>query len=615
MLETPRLSSEGTKKHLNILKKSGRLFWVLENNLAILTLSAMVIFAIFNATSRTLFHYSFVGVMEYLQHGTLWITFIGAALAAKRGRHLKFAFKLSFLPSWMAKFIQSFGTSFTIIITGILCVASILLVTIEKQSPTKMAPFLVSWVAQLPMPIFFGAMALHLLKRSEKSLFNLLFLVLAAAGVILLQHIPFGERHFSLIPVICLFAIAAISGAPLFVFFGGIPLFLFYLQGTSIAAIPSETYSMVASPNLPTIPFFILTGCILAMGGASHRLVNLFKALFGALPGGIPIAAILACAFFTTFSGASGVTILALGGVLYPILITTKYPSRFSLGLLTASGSIGMLFPPALPIILYSVVAAVPINKMFIAGLLPGATLVFMFSAFAVFTFYRNKGTATPFNIKEIRQAFYIAKWDLLLPTTILVSIFSGFATVVESSALAVLAAVILECVIHRTMDLKRLLCAIVRCSIITGGIMITLGLAYGLTSYLVDAQIPTTILQWMQKHFTTQAGFLMMLNVFLILVGSIMNIFSAIAVVAPIIVPIALAYHIHPIHLGIIFLLNLEIGYLTPPAGLNLFYSSYSFGLPINQISRSVIPFQLISLLVLILVTYLPELSLWFKH
>jgi C4-dicarboxylate transporter, DctM subunit len=213
----------------------------------------------------------------------------------------------------------------------------------------------------------------------------------------------------------------------------------------------------------------------------------------------------------------------------------------------------------------------------------------------------------------DIWKAVTLAKWDLMLPAIILVSFFSGFATVVESSALAVLVAILLECVIHRAIPFRKLLSVMVRCAIITGGIMITLGLAYGLTSYLVDAQTPTFILQWVQAHFHSKAGFLMMLNLFLIFVGSIMNIFSAIAVIAPIIVPIALAYHIHPIHLGIIFLLNLEIGYLTPPAGLNLFYSSYGFGLPINRISRSVIPFQLISLFVLLLVTYLPWLSTWF--
>ncbi len=401
-------------------------------------------------------------------------------------------------------------------------------------------------------------------------------------------------------------------GAPIFVVLGGVALLLFFADAVPVASIPVETYRIVVSPSLPTIPLFTLTGYILAEGGASRRLVRLFRALFGWMPGGLAIAATLVCAFFTTFTGASGVTILALGGLLLPVLIKNGYPERFSVGLLTATGSLGLLFPPSLAVILYGVVAHVPIQDLFKAGIVPGFLLVAAISIFVVREGLRSKVPRPAFDVWEMATAVWESKWEILLPVVALVAIFGGFCTLIEAAAITVVYALVVETVIHRelhiTRDLPRVL---LQCITLIGGVFVILGVAMGLTNYLVDAEVPMKAAEWVQAHIHSRVLFLLVLNLFLLIVGALMDIFSAIVVVVPLILPIGQAFGIHPLHLGMIFLANLELGYLTPPVGMNLFLASYRFDKPLVQVYRHAIPFFLVLLLVVLLITYIPALTI----
>ena len=379
-----------------------------------------------------------------------------------------------------------------------------------------------------------------------------------------------------------------------------------------IASIPVETYRSVVSPSIPTLPLFTLTGFLLAEGGSSDRLVRLFNALFGWLPGGLAIAATLVCAFFTSFTGASGVTILALGGLLMPVLVRSGYREGFSLGLITATGSIGLLFPPSLPVILYAVVAHVPIPDLFRAAALPGLLLVVAVVALGMRESIAAQTARPGFRAREAAAAVWECKWELLLPFIVLGGIFGGFCTLVEAAALTAVYALVVTTLVHRELawrsDLPRVLG---HCMVMIGSVLVILGVAMGLTNYLVDAEIPMQAAAWVEATLHSRALFLLALNGFLLIVGCLMDIFSAIVVVVPLILPISRVFGIDPLHLGVIFLANLELGYLTPPVGLNLFLSSSRFGKPLWTVCVETFPFLLALLAVVLLVTYVPAFTL----
>ncbi|MEM8994707.1 MAG: TRAP transporter large permease subunit, partial [Acidobacteriota bacterium] len=386
---------------------------------------------------------------------------------------------------------------------------------------------------------------------------------------------------------------------------------LFMIDAVPIAAVPVETYRLAVSPTLPAIPLFTLTGFLLAEGRASERLIGVFRAFFGWIPGGTAVVAAVVCAFFTVFTGGSGVTILALGGLLFTALQADGYRDQFSIGLLTASGSLGLLLPPALPLILYGIVAEVPIRDLFLGGLMPGLLLVTLVAAWGVREGIVMKARRTPFDGRGALRALWAAKWELILPVLLVASILLGWATPVESAALAALYALILQCAVHRDLHPIRDLPGVLRkCIVLIGGVLIILCVSMGLTSYLVDAQVPAQLLEWVQTHVSSPLVFLLALNVFLLLVGCLMDIFSATVVVVPLIVPLGVAFDIHPIHLGIIFIANLELGYLTPPVGLNLFLASYRFEKPLLKVYRAAVPMLIILAIGVLLITYVPWLT-----
>ncbi len=414
------------------------------------------------------------------------------------------------------------------------------------------------------------------------------------------------------VPILVLLAAL---GLPLFVVLGAGGLVASYLVDMDPAILIVELDRIASSPNLIAIPLFTLAGVVLAHGGSAQRLIRFFDTTMGWLPGGLCTVTLSVCAFFTAFSGASGVTILALGGMLCPMLSKAGYRERFVCGLLTSSGSLGILFPPSLAVLVYGIVAGVSIDELYLAGVVPGMVLLVMLIAFSAYSGLRVHAAHPRFDWPAILGATRLAFWDLLLPFGIAIGIFGGFVTVGEVAACTATYVLVMEAVIHRSIDLRRQFLPIVQeASLLVGSLLIILGAAIGLTNLLIDAEIPMKLLGWVEGHVDNPLQFLLLLNAFLILVGAIMDIFSAIMVVVPLLLPLAQHFGVDPVHLGVIILANLEIGYNTPPVGINLFIASQRFQKPVLHLFLYSLPFVAIMFVWLALVTYVPALSLWWR-
>ncbi len=406
---------------------------------------------------------------------------------------------------------------------------------------------------------------------------------------------------------IIIFALAFL-GAPVFSLIGAGALYLFGADQIDSSAVIVEMLRLASLPALIAIPLFTFAGYVLAESGSPKRMLKLGSALFGWLPGGMAIAALCATALFTAFTGASGVTIIALGGLLYPMLTKQGYPEKFTLGLLTTTGSLGLLFPPSLPIILYGLIAKISIDVLFKAALLPGVFLLAVLSVYALITAKRAGIKKQPFSWDELKGACRENAWEIPLPFIIIGGIYAGFFTASEAACIMAFYVLITEVFIYRELSLFRDIPGIaVKSMMLVGAIFVVLGTALGLTNYLIDAQIPDRIFAWLHSFVSSKILFLLILNAFLLVINMV-EIFSAIIIVVPIIVPVAMNYGIDPIHLGVIFLLNLEIGYMTPPLGLNLFLSSSRFDKKLPELYAATMPFWFILLGVLALVTYFPS-------
>lgn len=404
----------------------------------------------------------------------------------------------------------------------------------------------------------------------------------------------------------------AFLGAPLFTIISAIGLYAFTSADIDTSALIIDLYKIADTPTLLAVPLFTFAGYLLAESKAPKRLVDLAQALFGWMPAGLAIVALVTCALFTAFTGASGVTIVALGGLLYPILLKENYPEQFSLGLVTASGSIGLLFPPSLPIILYGFVAGVSIDKLFVAGLIPGLLLIAFLSAYSLRVSIKAKVPKIPFHWKKVSTTLRAAAWELPLPFVVIGGIYGGAFTATEAAAITAFYAFVVEVFIYKDLHLFRDVPRVMKKSmVLVGAILMILGSALGLMNYLIDQQVPQRLFEVVQQHVSSRVMFLLILNGFLIIIGMVMEIFSAIVAV-PLILPIAAKFNIDPVHLGIIFLTNLELGYLMPPMGLNLFLSSLRFEKSIFHLSKAVIGFILMEVVALLVITYVPELSLW---
>lgn len=404
----------------------------------------------------------------------------------------------------------------------------------------------------------------------------------------------------------------------------GVPLFVVLAAGGLLASEAAEISPdilivemnrLASSPNMIAIPLFTFAGVLMAHGGAPARLVNFYRAALGWMPGGLAIVTIGTCAFFTSYSGASGVTILALGGLLYPILVGEGYREKYSLGLLTTSGSLGLLFPPSLAILIYGIVAGVGIDKLFLAGIVPGTLLIIMLAIHSMVHGRHLHVVRHEFNLKTLVTTARAAIWDIFLPIGIVFGIFGGFVSIMEAAAATAAYVFFIEVFVHREISPKtQLFGLLVESSILFGSLLAILLAALGLTNLMIDAQLPMQLLEVLEEHVATPLEFLLLLNLFLLVVGAVMDIFSATIVVVPLILPLAARYGVDPVHLGIIFLANLEIGYSTPPLGINLFIASQRFGRPIVTLFKSALPFLVLMIIWLMLVTYIPELSLWWQ-
>jgi len=585
----------------------------IEPSLAVAILALMSVLPLIEIAARKTLGAGIPGSIPIVQHLTLWITFLGAAMAASSDRLLALSTG-SYLPKRWQPAVKLVSLALGAAVAGCLAVASLDLVRVQREAGTIVAWGIPVWVITSIMPVGFALMAGRMIWRSAGTWRGRLVATTALVVPLMLVLAPEAAPIPGLaLPLGLVILGGAALGMPIFAALGGVALLMFWVNGWPVASVPTDTYNLSQLSTLPAIPLFTFGGYIFSEGGASKRLMRTLSALVGWMPGGLAIVTCLLLAFFTPFTGASGVTILSMGGLLLPMLIKAKYPEQTAVGLVTVSGSIGLLFPPSLPVILYGIYAHTPIDKLFFAGLLPGVLLVAVVAGWAAWRGWSAGAARTPFRAGEALAALWEAKWELLLPVVVLVGLFGGFATLVEAAALTVLYAVVVECFIYRDLkilgDLPRIA---LECATLAGGFLIILGVALGFTNYMTFAEIPIHALNWVQLHIDSPVLFLLALNVFLLVVGAATDIYTAMVVVVPLITPIAVHYGIDPVHLGIVFLANMELGYLTPPMGENLFLASYRFKMPLSKVYLATLPYSLMLMAAVLLITYLPLLLKW---
>jgi tripartite ATP-independent transporter DctM subunit len=585
-----------------------------ENAAISLALAAVMVVPLLEALLRKTLHIGISGSAALVQHLTLIIGMVGGAIAARENRLLPLSTLGGLLKGPARTLAGIFSGGCAAGVSTVLAAAGVSFVRAERGSGQVLAYGIPVWVVQAIIPAGFGLIAVWLLRHTAKSWVGRgIAAVLAGMWIWL----------WSIFPMAALVALAAatLAGVPAFVTLGGVALILFSRAAEPIASIPIAHYSLVTNPVLPTIPLFTLAGYVLAEGGAPKRLVDVFQALFGRLRGGTAIVTAIACAFFTSFTGGSGVTIIALGGLLMPVLLARGYQERDALGLVTGAGSLGLLFPPCLPLILYAIVAKVPIQSMFLGGILPGVVMLAATAGWGIVCQGRGKrGIDPPFDWNLAKQTLWRAKWELLTPVVALGALFGGFATPVEAAALTALYALCIETLIHGDLNFSSDVPRVMReCGLLVGGILLIQGVALGFTNYLVDAEVMARATEWATGTIHSRWVFLLALNLFLLIVGCLMEIYAAIVIQAPLLVSIGSAFGVDPVHLGIIFLANLELGYLTPPVGLNLLLSSYRFHRSVPEVLRAVLPLTLVLSGGVLLITYVPALTTalprWLGH
>ena len=591
-----------------------------ENLLVVFALAVMTLLPVSEVILRTFFKTGIPASATMVQHLVLAVGMLGGAIAARDNRLLAMSVATHWFKGGWLTFSRVFSYGFAASVTALLTSASWDFVKSQRSLGKEFAYGIPTWVVQSLIVIGFALVALRLIwHASEQWRWRAVTLVLAAAfiGVALFSGIPPEKLRW---PAMVVLLFAVFLGAPIFTALGGVALIMLWSAGEPVSPVPLKHYQLTVNATLPSLPLFTLAGYFLAEGGAAKRLVRLFQAWFGSLRGGPAIVTTLVCAFFTSFTGASGATILALGGVLMPVLIAARYSERSSLGLLTGAGSLGMLFPPCLPPILYAIIASsggqvsISIKEIFLGGFLPGVLLVVLTGLWGI-RIGKNAGDAgrTPFVASEAWAATWTAKWELLVPVVALLSLFAGFATPVEAAAITAFYTFIVSVVIQRDLKLFRDVPRVMtECGLLVGGVLLILGVALGFTHYLVDAQIPDQAVEWATTSIKSKIIFLLLLNVILLIIGGLVEIYAAIVVVVPLLVPIGIAFGIDPIHLGIIFLANMELGFLAPPVGINLLLASYRFNKPMSEVTRASLPMLLVMVIGVLLITYVPWLTTW---
>lgn len=550
------------------------------------------------------------GSGTYRAQLTLWLAFLGGLLATRERRHLTLSTAEAFGHAKARNVARLFSSAVAAAVCSVLAYSAWGVVLADREQGGVLAIGLPIWISECVMPVALALIAIQLAWGAADGWKGRALAFGAMAFAFGLGAVP-AVGHALWVPLLAVIVLAALVGAPVFVAMGGIALLLFFKDSVPVASVTAEVYRLMLSPTLPAIPLLTACGYVLAESHASLRLVRFFRALFGWMPGGVAVLVAAVCALFTTFTGGSGITIMALGGLLYPILREEKYPEGFSLGLVTASGSLGLLYPPSLPVILYAVVASVPADSLYIAGLLPGTLLVLLVALYGIRVGGKVKAPRQTFALKEALASGWAAKWELSVPVLVVVLFATGMATMVEAAAVAFAYAIVVECFVMRDIHpVRELPGVLVKAGVLCGSVLILLASAMGLTSWLVDAQIPMALLAAVQAHIHSPLVFLLVLNLVLLVLGSVLEIYSAIIILAPLVAPIGVAFGIDPIHLGVVFLANLELGFLFPPVGLNLFLSSSRFNKPLPELYRHVLPFLLILGIGVLLITYMPWMT-----
>ncbi|MGD8346245.1 MAG: TRAP transporter large permease subunit [Lysobacterales bacterium] len=408
-----------------------------------------------------------------------------------------------------------------------------------------------------------------------------------------------------------LLLLLALLGAPLFAIIAASAMLGFSREGIDLQALAIEFYGIAEMPILLAIPLFTFAGYLLSESGAPKRLVRLTRALLGWMPAGLAIVSLAACAFFTAFTGASGVTIIALGALLFPALHEAGYPEKFNLGLITSAGSLGLLFAPSLPLILYGIVAEVPVEDLFLAGILPGFVMILFLSGYSVWKNRAIREKLSDFSWQEVGAAVREAAWEIPLPLVVLGGIYSGYFAISEAAAVTALYVLIVDVLILREISLRQLPKIMRESMVLVGGILVILGMSLASTNYMIDSGVPQKLLEMVSNLVVGEFSFLLLLLAFLLVLGAVLDIFSAIVLVVPLILPVALQFGIDPVHLGIVFLATMQLGYITPPVGLNLFIASYRFERPVVDLYLSTLPFFLFLLLAVVIIAFWPGLSL----
>ena len=614
-------------------KKLTKLFHNSENFIVTIALFILILLPSAEVFVRLIFKTGVPSSGALISHAVIWVTFLAGMLTSRSKEHLSLTIIHGEIKDPWKTIIDSvnafLGTSITMAFS--LSSLSMILIAFDPEDKIGLIPIR---LATIIMPIGYAVMAWRFIfwnKENQKvKIAGVLGII---AGIILsippivnlfsmlIPEIPlwmydisdnfYAVLPYLTVPLVLILILGGLIGTPIFVLLGGIGYILFAGNWGALEVLPLEAYDLLTGKSIPAIPLFTVAGFILSESNSGKRLVGLFKSWFGWLPGGLSVMAVLVCAFFTTFTGASGVTILALGGLLSYVLVESGgYNKKFTTGLLTSSGSIGLLFPPSLPIILYGVMAQISIKDMFIGGLIPGAIMVLALSFMGVRHAVKSNIKPIPFNLKDAISSVKESSGEIMLPVIILLGYFGGITTIVETSAIAVLYSIILVVFIHKDIKFRELADVILKCLPIIGGVLVILAMAKGLSYYIVDAEVPMMLTAFVQDHISSKYVFLILLNIMLLITGSLMDIFSAIIVVGPLILPLGQIYGIDPVHLGIIFLANMELGYLTPPVGLNLFLASYRFEMPLAKVYKTIIPFLLLLLLMVLLITYIP----WFS-
>ena len=614
-------------------KKPSALVTVLhkvEDILCIASLTLMALLPLVETITHTIFRTGILGSSGLIGQMLLFSGLLTGMICTRSGSHLFVSF-VQYIPDGFIKArLKIFNCLVSSFVATVIAWSSVSFIMIGLEN--KIIGFIPSKVFALIIPISFAVIAIRFARQTGLSGWKILFpafVILLGTiasfpviakiiwGVDMPDNIFYICEDFSYytwlarFPLIAFIIAAALVGTPLFVVIGGLSLLLLHASGGGMDSVITDIYSALTNSNIIAIPLFTIVGFFLSESRAGERLVNVFRCFFSWLPGGIILVSVIICAFFTSFTGASGVTILALGGILYAILSEhLGYPEKFSIGLITSVGSIGLLFPPSLPLILVGTVTQTNILHLFLGGIIPGLILVAAMIVFGIVVSIKVKIPVEKFDGRKSLKALKDASLEILLPVFLITGYFTGILSLTEIGAAALFYVFIVEVLIHRDIKFCEVKKIFDKALPIIGGVLSILAVSKALSYYVVFTQAPANIAYWLYEAISSKVVFLLLLNLFLLVVGCIMDIFSAIVVVLPLIVPLGQVYGIDPVHLGIIFVINLEVGYMTPPVGLNLFLASYRFKKPFIEICRNVFPFLSVRLLVVLLVTYLPALS-----